>query len=218
LKAAIFQAAYLTFHNYGCSMLGIVFTTRREASTFVATYTDGPVPTIEEGTPISVGDITVAVTGAGKINATLATERLLRTHDLTSLLHAGTCVSLSEELDSGTVLGASFVLEGDRVELENPTYPRMPLSCPLEVSQEGTLVTQDHTADGKEKSYWERLADARDHTGYAVAYVAAQHGTTCHIVKAVSGSAGDSPDHEDVCAAEEEVAAVLQQFLSSGET
>jgi len=55
LKAAIFQAAYLTFHNDGCSMLGIVFTTSHEASTFAAEYTDGPPPTIEKGTPLTVG-------------------------------------------------------------------------------------------------------------------------------------------------------------------
>lgn len=199
-------------------MLGIVFTTSHEASTFAAEYTDGPPPTIEKGTPLTVGDMTIAVTGAGKINATLATERLLRTHDLDTLIHAGTCVSLSETLDPGTVFGASFVLEGDRVELDDPTYPRMPLDCPLEDLQEGTLVTQDHISDDDEESYWERLADARDHTGYPVAFVAAQHGTTCHIVKAVSGTAGESPDGErDVRTAEEKVTAVLQQFLEHDE-
>jgi len=163
--------------------------------------------------------VTIAVTGPGKINATLATERLLRTHDLDTLVHAGTCVSLSETLDPGTVLGASFVLEGDRVELDNPTYPRMPLSCPLEVSHEGTLVTQDHTSDDEGRSYWERLADARDHTGYPVAFVAAQHGTTCHIVKAVSETAGESSTGErEVQAAQEKGIAVLQQFLENDET
>lgn len=194
-------------------MVGIVFTTPREASTFVTHYTDGPAPTVEPGTPISVANLTVAVTGTGKINATLATERLLRTHDLDRLVHAGTCVRLSDDLAPNTVFGASFVLEGDRVELDDPTYPRMPLDCPLEVDQEGTLTTQDHTADdADEQSYWERLADARDHTGYAVAYVAAQRGTACHIVKGVTESADDDSD-ADVHAAEEEIVGVLQQFL-----
>jgi nucleoside phosphorylase len=200
-------------------MLGIVFTTPRDASTFITSHTDGPVPAIEEGTPVSVNDLTVAVTGTGKINATLATERLLRTHDLDTLIHAGTCVSLSDQLSPGTVFGASFVLEGDRVELDDPTYPRMPLTCPLDVPQDGTLVTQDHTPDDEEQSYWERLADARDHTGYAVAYVAAQHGTTCHIVKAVSHSADAPSDKEsDTHGAEEAITAVLQQFLANDET
>jgi len=199
-------------------MLGIVFTTSRAASIFAAQYMDGSPPTIEKGTPRTVDDVTIAVTGPGKINATLATERLLRTHNLDTLVHAGTCVSLSETLGPDTVLGASFVLEGDRVELDDPTYPRMPLNCPLEGSQEGTLVTQDHTTDDEEQSYWERLADARDHTGYPVAFVAAQHGTTCHIVKAVSETAGESSNGErDVRAAEEEVTAVLKQFLEHDE-
>lgn len=199
-------------------MLGIVFTTSREATTFLTQYTDGTPPTIEEGTPVSVGGMTVAVIGTGKINATLTTERLLCAHDLDTLLHAGTCVSLSEELDSGKVLGASFVIEGDRVELEDPTYPRMPLTCPLQGTQEGTLVTQDHTPDDEEQSYWERLADARDHTGYAVAYVAAQHGTTCHIVKGVSGRSDDPDQETDVHTAEENVSTVLGQYLSNDET
>jgi hypothetical protein len=92
------------------------------------------------------------------------------------------------------VLGASFVLEGDRVELDAPTYPRMPLECPFEVDAEGTLVSQDHPGgEGDERSYWERLADARDETGYPVAYVAAQHGTPCHVVKVVAADGTAAP-------------------------
>jgi len=196
-------------------MLGIVFTTPQEASAFVGQYANSRVDRIEEGSSIQLGDLRVGVTGIGKIKATLATERLLQSHPLDTLIHAGVCTALDDDLDCGTVVGASFVLEGDRVELDAPTYPRMPLSCPLDVSVEGTLVTQDHSADDEDSlTYWERLADVRDHTGYAVAYVAAQHGTMCHIVKAVS----NGPDDTDTSDAQRqdasrEVAAVLERFL-----
>jgi nucleoside phosphorylase len=140
-----------------------------------------------------MNEFLVAATGLGKVKATLATERLLQAHDLRALVHVGTCVGLDEQCSVGTVVGASFVLEGDRVELEAPTYPRMPLECPFDVDVEGTLVSQDHTSsDEDERTYWERLADVRDNTGYPVAFVAAQHGTPCHVVKAVSSHVDDS--------------------------
>jgi hypothetical protein len=117
-------------------------------------------------------------------------------------------MALDEELAVGTVVGASFVLEGDRVELDAPTYPRMPLECPYETDAEGTLVSQDHTPDREDGlSYWARLADVRDSTGYAVAYVAAQHGIPCHIAKAVH-----TPFNQEVEAAPN-TAAAIASFL-----
>lgn len=197
-------------------MLGILFTTPDEASTFVDRCADGRVDTIEVGTPVYIDDVLVAATGRGKINATLVTERLLRRHDLTSLVHSGTCTALDETLSTADIVGASFVLEGDRVELDAPTYPRMPLECPFDVTMEGTLVTQDHTDDGEEKSYWERLADVRDSTGYAIAYVAAQHGTPCHIAKGVltHRSQESSPTQEAHERTDDAVASFLQEVAA----
>ncbi len=175
-------------------MLGLLFTTPDEASVLTELYPNARLDDLDTETPIQVDDFLVAATGHGKINATLATERLLRAHDLQTLVHTGTCVGLDEQLSVGTVVGASFVLEGDRMELEAPTYPRMPLDCPFDVDADGTLVSQDHTStDEDERTYWERLADVRDSTGYPVAYVAAQHGTPCHVVKAVADHV-DDPD------------------------
>lgn len=207
-------------------MLGIVFTTRHEAVPFLKKY-DGVRPdALEPGTPIQVGDLLIATTGPGKINATLETERLLEAYSLDLLLHAGTCTGLDDDVSVGSVVGPSFVLEGDRVELEAPAYPRMPLECPLDVDQKGTLVSQDHhgrhTADEDDDSdgsfplsYWERLADVRDETGYALAYVAAQHGTACHIVKEVSTHIHDeaAPSDASTQQAPEAAASVLQQFI-----
>ena len=140
-------------------------------------------------------DVLVAITGTGKIKATLRTERLLQQHRLERLLHVGTCTALNEDLDVGAPVAADQVFEGDRIELAAPTYPRMPLEVPFEKMPTGTLVTQDHTVSGKEeRSYWQRIADLSDMTGYAVAYVAATHGVPCHVVKVVTGHFGSEDD------------------------
>jgi nucleoside phosphorylase len=196
-------------------MLGIVFTTTEEAAPFVRQHTSARPESLDDETPLQTDDLVVAVTGKGKINATLATERLLRAHDLEALLHTGTCTALGEALAVATVVGATFVLEGDRVELDAPTYPRMPLECPFDRPVEGTLVSQDHVADDAEgRSYWERIADVRDETGYAVAYVAAQHGTPCHVAKAVGRHAGSDPDPSPPEEAIEAVASFLQGVVA----
>lgn len=196
-------------------MLGIVFTTTEEATSFVDRHTEGRFEALDEDAPIQTSDLLLAVTGKGKIKATLATERLLRNHDLDAVLHTGLCTALDEDLDTGTTIGASFVLEGDRVELDAPTYPRMPLECPFDVSVEGTLVSQDHTSDNaEERSYWERIADVRDETGYAVAYVAAQHGVPCHIAKVVDRRATGDSDEPDPSGAVEQIAAFLQAVVA----
>jgi len=167
-------------------MIAIVFPSLDDAALLSDVSPGARLDDLDEGTPVQVEGALVAVTGAGKIKATLATERLLRAHDVDALVHLGSCVGLDDALEPATIVGASFVLEGDRVELDAPTYPRMPLECPFDVDAKGTLVSQDRPGGGDEPSYWERLADVRDETSYPVAYVAAQHGIPCHVVKVVA--------------------------------
>ena len=197
-------------------MLAILFTTPAEAAVLGDLTPDARFDDLKEGTPVQVEDVIVAVTGEGKIKATLATERLLRARDVDALVHVGACTGLDDEISADTVVGVSFVLEGDRVELEAPTYPRMPLECPFDVDAEGTLVSQDHAPDdADEPGYWERLADVRDATGYPVAYVAAQHGTPCHIAKVVAppGDAdGTARAHDDLAP----LGALLGRLLNDG--
>jgi nucleoside phosphorylase len=167
-------------------MLGLLFSTPNDAVAFVNQCAGARLQAPNIGEYAQVNDILVGVTGVGKIQATLQAERMLQNHNLDALFHAGLCTPVADDLPGGELFGVSFVLEGDRVELDAPTYPRMPLECPLDTDHEGTLVSQDHTSDDDERSYWERLADVRDSTGYPVAYVAAQHGTPCHIIKAIA--------------------------------
>jgi len=203
-----------TFHNRGCSMIGLVFSTPDEAEPFVEMVAGGRADGLEEGQVLETGEILVTVTGPGKIKATLATEQFLQRHDPDTVIHAGAAAALTNDLSPGTLAAATFVLEGDRVALDTPTYPRMPLEPPFTLSTEGTLVTQDHTNDdSEEQSYWERIADMRDNTGYAVAYVAAQHGTTCHVLKGIMGPVGSTPDPDVRRETYETVATALETHL-----
>lgn len=169
-------------------MIGIVFASEEEAIPFLNRYQRGRFNGLMEGETLHDDTLLVSLTGTGKIKATLRTERLLQNFRPTRLLHAGTCTALQESLKVGIPVAASQVFEGDRVELATPSYPRMPLDVPFEDIPQATLVTQDHTVRGQEeRSYWQRIADISDMSGYAVAYVAATHGVPCHIVKVVTG-------------------------------
>jgi adenosylhomocysteine nucleosidase len=169
-------------------MIGLVFSTEEEAQPFLSKYQRGRFDGLVEGETVHDDEILVSLTGVGKIKATLRTERLLNRHKLTRLLHIGTCTALDEALQTGTLVAAAQVFEGDRVELATPTYPRMPLEVPFDDLQQVTLVTQDHMVQGQdERSYWQRIADISDMGGYAIAYVAATHGVSCNIVKVITG-------------------------------
>lgn len=172
-------------------MIGIVFSTKEEAQPFLTLYERGRFDGLGEGESFHDDTYLVSILGIGKIKSALRTERLLQSYQLKTIVHAGTCTALNEEIDTGTVVSVSQVFEGDRIELSAPTYPRMPLSVPFDGLKQFTLVTQDHTVQGAtELSYWQRIADISDMSGYAVAYVAATHGVVCHIVKVVSGQMG----------------------------
>lgn len=200
-------------------MLGFLFATVAEATPFVHAFAENRVDRIQKGNYIHGGDTVVTVTGRGKINATLGTERLLGEYDLDALVHAGGAVSLSNEVEPGAILGATHVLEGDRVDLEDPSYPRMPLEVPFDSVGEGTLVTQDHpTSDPDARSYWERIAEIRDTTGYAVAFVAGQYGVPCHIVKGITGPVGNNVTQNESAEVYRALTDVLVNQLESVET
>lgn len=169
-------------------MIAIVFATHQEARPFLKKYQRGRFEGLNEGETVRDDHILVSVTGVGKIKAALRTERLLRSEKVTRLIHPGTCTSLNKDFPLGSLVGASQVFEGDRIELSAPTYPRMPLELASDKIKAGTLVTQDHTpSEATEQSYWQRIADMSDMTGYAVAYVTATYGISCHIIKVVTG-------------------------------
>jgi nucleoside phosphorylase len=199
-------------------MIGVVFATEEEAQPFLQSYKRGRFDGLVEGEVQHDDTLLVSITGTGKIKATLRTERLLQRYDLNRLIHAGTCTALSDDFPVGSVFAANQVLEGDRIELAAPSYPRMPVAVPFDDLAEGTLVTQDHTAkEQKEYSYWQRIADVSDMTGYAVAYVTAMHGIPCHIVKVVAGQlqVQDEDIRKTKAAAYERMAQFLVEHLET---
>ncbi len=169
-------------------MIGILFATEDEARPFLQKFERGRFDGLTEGETAHDDTYLVSLTGIGKIKAALRTERLLQRHRPQTILHVGACASLSDAHQPGTIVGASQVFEGDRIELAAPTYPRMPLNVPFKGIPSGVLVTQDHTVQGRsELSYWQRIADLSDMAGYPIAYVAATHGIPCSILKVVTG-------------------------------
>lgn len=175
-------------------MIAIVYTSASDATSFLERFAAGRLTGLDDGETAQYDDTIILVTGVGKVKATLHTERLLQQFDIDHLLHVGMTTALGDALEVGALVAADSVLEGDRVSLTAPAYPQMPLSTPDDLPT-GTLVTHDHAADTKdEEGYWQRLADMSDTTGYAVAYVAAQHGVSCHVVKAVTGRLGTDQD------------------------
>lgn len=173
-------------------MNGIIFATEEEAAPFLAEYGRGRFEDLVEGETSFDDDLVVTITGLGKIKSTLRTERFLQAHQPERLIHAGTCTALKDDLKIGELVAADQVFEGDRIELEAPSYPRMPLEVPFDGIPTGILVTQDHVAqDNSERSYWQRIADMSDMSGYAVAYVSATYGIPCHIIKVVTGYISD---------------------------
>ncbi len=173
-------------------MTGIIFATEEEASSFLSRYKRGRFEDLREGDTQYDDDVLVTLTGLGKIKSTLRTERFLQKNRPDRVVHPGACTALNETYEVGELIAANQVFEGDRIELAAPTYPRMPLEIPFETLPTGTLVTQDHVAqNSSERSYWQRIADMSDMTGYAVAFVAATHGIPCHILKVVTGHLDD---------------------------
>lgn len=171
-------------------MIGLVYTTSADAAPFFERFARGRLAGVEEGATARYGEVLVTVTGTGKVKATLYTERLLQQFDIDRVLHVGTGTGLDEAIEIGSLVAASAVLEGDRIALSAPSYPQMPLSAPDDLPT-GRLVTHDHAISPEtDDGYWQRLADMSDTTGYAVAYVAAQHGVPCQVVKAITGRLG----------------------------
>lgn len=177
-------------------MKAIIFATLEEADPFLQSYGRGRFTGVTEGEEVHDDDLIVTITGTGKIKAALRTERFLRQHRPEEIIHAGSCTTLVDHIKVGSLFSPTQVFEGDRIELSAPTYPRMPLAAPFDDIASGTLVTQDHTVQGaSELSYWQRIAEASDMSGYSVAYVAATYGVPCRIIKVVSGRMGmDDPN------------------------
>lgn len=172
-------------------MIGILFASIEEGRAFLNRYERGRFDDLTEGEVQHDGTIAVSIIGTGKVKATLRTERFLQSFAVERVIEAGLCTALKSDIAPGAVVAIEQVFEGDRIELAAPSYPRMPLELLDDTIPSGTLVTQDHFAQSDdEQTYWQRIADFIDSTGYAVAYVSATHGIASSVVKVVTGHVG----------------------------
>lgn len=197
-------------------MTGLIFSSVTEIQPFLQRYRRGRFESLTEGEWRGDSNVVVCITGMGKIKSTLCVERMLKKESVDRLLHLGTCTTLKDRFAVGQAVAASHVMEGDRVELAAPAYPRMPLATAFDDLEEAILVTQEHTIRGdEEQSYWQRIADISDMSGYAVAYVAATNGVPCHIVKVVSGTMdGDAENfQQDLRTAQEGAADIALRAI-----
>jgi nucleoside phosphorylase len=193
-------------------MTGLAFATVEEAAPFLEGYERGRFEELAEGDVLMDDRLIVTIIGSGKVKATLRTERFLRAHRLDLMVHVGLCVALRADSPLASLVSMKQVLEGDRIEVSLPAYPRIPLEHLDDTLEEGILVTQDHPMQsGHEQTYWQRIADHQDTTGYAVAYVCATHGVSTRILKAVGGHSGESS--ANVRAARRQAADALATYL-----
>ncbi len=174
-------------------MTALFFSTEDEAAPFLQKYEQGRFEELTAGDVLYDDHLLVSITGTGLIKTTLRTERVLRHYaserGIKRVVHAGFCTALGDTPLPGEVVGVSQVLEGDRIEMAAPRYPRMPLDMPFAGLKAITLVTQNHVLEeAASRTYWSRIAQATDVAGYAVAFVTGTYGLPCHLLKAVAGS------------------------------
>lgn len=201
-------------------MIGLLFTTADDAQPFLERYRQGAFGTLDEGETAQDRSVVVGITGIGKIKATFHTQQLLMKDGPDRVFHVGTSTALDPDLLIGEPVGISHVLEGDRVQLSAPSYPRMPLEIPFQELPEGTLVTHDHAlSEGEEHSYWQRIASLSDTTGYAIAYAAGKYGTPCHLARIPTGVLGEDNEdfHATLKAARGTMADLALQYLDDHE-
>ncbi|MBN8587913.1 MAG: hypothetical protein J0L94_06275 [Rhodothermia bacterium] len=175
-------------------MTAIFFSTQQEAHFFLKAYHAGRFDGLEEGQFDQDNTIAIAITGVGKIKATLRSEQFIKSIKPSKVLHIGTATKYNAQFNDGEFIACTQVFEGDRIEFTMPIYPRLTIETPFKNLREGILVTQEHVSkDPKDRVYWQKIADLSDMEAYAMVFVAASNGVPCSVVKAAIGESKNVP-------------------------
>ena len=148
----------------------------------------------EEATHLHTSDIPVLVTGIGKVNAAIATSKILGEHTPTFIANLGTAGALKDGLngtyDIGTVIQHDFNDEGIF------QITGLHFGEPIKLQPQGlTLATGDAFIDNPAKrDELAKRADLVDMEGYAIAKVAKEFGVPARLVKQISDNANESAD------------------------
>jgi adenosylhomocysteine nucleosidase len=185
-------------------MIGIVFATRREAKPFLGMVAAVPIddkvlPLFRLPTASHPGCL-VAVSGMGKVAATLAAVHLVVAYGVEMLVNAGLCGRLTAEKPWGVgdLLRIDRSVEGDcdRFGLPEPSH-----GCDagwfadLDAAR---LVTCDRPVfEATRRRELVAVADLADMEGAAVARGAHRYGIACAMLKGISDCA-DGTGRQDI--------------------
>ena len=204
-------------------MIGIIFATQMEAEPFLkrtgaVQVEKQPFLLFSATLPGTGTKCLVAISGIGKVTAALATRMLIMEHQIDTVVNAGVCGALSDNIEAGAVFCVAQALEGDREEfgkLAEPVFCSKDLFGNL---QSAKLVTRDKPLfDHDEKNKTAQMGDLVDMEGAAIARTAAMHGVSCHIIKGVTdlaGPDGRSALHQNLTSVSDRVAGILVNGLA----
>ncbi len=179
-------------------MIGIVYATRREADPFLVLTAAKPLARqpveLFQTTADNRSAAIVAVSGMGKVAATLAAAHLVAAHHVSLLVNAGLggCLNRSQNWPVGHLLRIRSAVEGDCDRLGEPEIPTPCNSRWFSHLEAARLVTCDRPVfqDSRRKELT-ALGDLADMEGAAVARVALSYAISCAMIKGISDGADE---------------------------
>ena len=178
-------------------MIGIIFATYAEASpllqrTSSRKISERPFILFHIIRPGDREYSVVAISGMGKVAAALATQMLILKHQVDTVINAGVCGSVAENIEAGMILRITRAWEGDRGE-SHGTAESFPCSGELWKNlREASLVTSDKPVfDDLKKSKLAPWAELVDMEGAAVARTAEMYRVPCYLIKGVTDDADE---------------------------
>lgn len=134
----------------------------------------------------------ILVTGAGKVNAAVATATAINSSRPRELINVGTAGGLKDGLEGTHMIRT--VIEHDIDDAAIHAIADVHCSLPIHLTREGViLATGDRfIADPSDRALLAVVADVVDMEGYAIAKAAAHAGVALTMVKHVSDQADES--------------------------
>lgn len=187
-------------------MVGIVYATQREAQPFLSrisaeSLSNQPLvlyQTTVERHPKCI----VAISGMGKVAATMAAAHLVLVHRVVMLVNAGLCgrLAMVDDLAVGDLLRISSAVEGDGDCFDQPEPCAIGDSQWFGQLKAARLVTCDRPVfDAARRVQLAAMGDVADMEGAAVTRVAGLYSIPWAMVKGISDLADES-GRQDVAA------------------
>ena len=199
-------------------MIGIIFATKMEAEPFFA-KTDSkqisghPFPLFKVSLPGHTTPCFLVICGMGKIMAALATQLLIREHQVAMVVNAGICGALTEEIETGSVFRIIETWEADADKTAGKVLQAASPEKAWGRLKGARLATNDSPLfDIERRKRLARHAELVDMEGAAVARTAAMYGVPCSLIKGVTDFADqDSREvlHRNLKEVSQKIASIL---------